>query len=74
MTIAMDDVVQYLATRLSDTAELEILISEIPGFEGWPAREVRASGKEQLLERIASEGKIDIENDSQITIHRSINY
>ncbi len=74
MTIAIDDVVQYLAGRLSDTAELEIQISEIPGFEGWPAPEVRESGKERLLERIAGEGKIDIENGSQVTIHRSINY
>ena len=74
MTLAKDDVVQYLARRLGDTAELEILISEIPGFEGWPAREVRESGKQRLLERIASEGKIDIENGSQVTIHRSINY
>ncbi len=74
MTIEKDDIVQYLARRLSDTAELEILISEIPGFEGWPSPEVRESGKERLLERIASDGKIDIENGSQVTIHRSINY
>ena len=74
MTIEKDAVVKYLATRLSNTAELEILISEIPGFEGWPAPEVRASGKERLLEQIASEGKIDIKDGSQVTIHRSINY
>jgi len=74
MTLAKDDVVQYLARRLGDTAELEILISEIPGFEGWPAREGRTSGQERLLERIVDEGKIDMKNDSQITIHRSINY
>ena len=74
MTITMDSVVQYLADRLCGTAELEIAIAEIPGFAGWPAPEVKNNGSMRLLERIASEGKIDIEGDSQITIHRSINY
>ena len=74
MTITMDGVVQYLAKRLSRTAELEIAISEIPGFTGWPAPDVKNNGTEGLLERIASEGKIDIKSGSQIIIHRSINY
>jgi hypothetical protein len=74
MTITMDGVVQYLVKRLGMTAELEVAISEIPGFTGWPAPEVKNNGTEELLERIAREGKIDIKNGSQIIIHRSINY
>ena len=74
MTITMDGVVQYLAERLSMTAELEIAISEIPGFAGWPSPDVKNNSTEGLLERIAREGKIDIKSGSQIIIHRSINY